>query len=409
MPQRYAAVDVRGLDKTFHIPRHHVTTLKERALHPFRRIEVEELHALRELSFQVLQGEFFGIAGRNGSGKSTLLKCLAGIYRADRGEIAIAGRLAPFIELGVGFSPNLAALDNVVINGVMMGLTPREARARFDEIIAFAELEEFLDLPLKNYSSGMQVRLAFSVMVQADADVLLIDEVLAVGDANFQRKCFDVFKRLHAEGKTIVLVTHDMATIERFADRALLLDHGDAIELGDPIAVGRRYYELNFGADVSDEPLRDTAAGAVIDKVWVADSSGEPVDAVAAGEPFEVNVLVDVYERIETPAIHVSLANDDGVHVFGATSEDGPGGGEPLEAGERVHLRITVENRLGSARYFIDCSVRSGAGDENILTYRSRARDFTVTGADGHGLVRLGHEVELERGVPSERGVEVRG
>src|SRR5687768_16684551 len=167
MPGRHAAVDVRDLSKTFRVPRQHMMTLKERALHPFRRADFDELRVLRGVSFQVREGEFFGIVGRNGSGKSTLLKCLAGIYAADAGEIRVAGRVAPFIELVVGFNPELTAHDNVAINGVMMGLSPAEARNRFDEVIAFAELEDFLDLKLKNYSSGMQVRLAFSLIVHS--------------------------------------------------------------------------------------------------------------------------------------------------------------------------------------------------------------------------------------------------
>ncbi len=187
VPSRPVAIEVRDLAKTFRIPVHQVSTLKERVLHPFARAEHEELEVLRGVSFDVGAGEFFGIVGRNGSGKSTLLKCLAGIYRADRGTIRAAGRVAPFIELGVGFNPDLTARDNVLINAVMMGLSPRQARARFDAIVAFAELERFLDLKLKNYSSGMQVRLAFSTMVHTEADVLLIDEVLAVGDAAFQQ------------------------------------------------------------------------------------------------------------------------------------------------------------------------------------------------------------------------------
>jgi len=226
MSQPHAAIEVEGLEKTFRVPKHHIHTMKERALHPFRRTEYDVYDVLRGVSFDIGSGEFFGIVGRNGSGKSTLLKCLAGIYKADDGRIRVAGRLAPFIELGVGFNPDLTALDNVVLNAVMMGLSPKEARERFDAVMAFAELEDFLDMKLKNYSSGMQVRLAFSVMVQVDADVLLIDEVLAVGDAAFQQKCFDVFYRLRDEGRTIVLVTHQMPIVEQFSHRALLLNDG---------------------------------------------------------------------------------------------------------------------------------------------------------------------------------------
>ncbi len=225
--QRPLAIQVEGLKKAFRIPTHRVDSLKERAVHPFAGRDFRELRALDGISFEIHQGEFFGIVGRNGSGKSTLLKLLASIYRADAGRIRMAGRLAPFIELGVGFNLELTARENVVLNGVMMGLTPKETRGRLDAVLDFAELEEFVDLKLKNYSSGMLVRLAFSMMMEADADILLIDEVLAVGDAAFQQKCADAFHEMKASGKTIVLVTHEMATVEDYCHRAMLIDDGD--------------------------------------------------------------------------------------------------------------------------------------------------------------------------------------
>src|SRR5215216_5638801 len=198
---RPVVIEARGVEKTFRIPQHKVDTFKERALHPFSRSEYRELRALRGISFDVHEGEFFGIVGRNGSGKSTLLKIMSSIYRADAGRIRMAGRLAPFIELGVGFNPELTARENVVLNGVMMGLSRREAGRRLDAVLEFAELEQFLELKLKNYSSGMMVRLAFAVMVQADADIMLIDEVLAVGDASFAQKCLEVFQEKRRSGK----------------------------------------------------------------------------------------------------------------------------------------------------------------------------------------------------------------
>ncbi|MGI8461087.1 MAG: ABC transporter ATP-binding protein, partial [Solirubrobacterales bacterium] len=174
------AIEVRGLSKSFRFPSHRKDTLKERALKPLSRPELRELHALRDISFDVGRGEFFGVVGRNGSGKSTLLKLLASIYRADRGDIRVAGDIAPFIELAVGFNLEFTAYENSLLNGVMMGLTRKEAEHRFDSVIDFAELEQYGDLKRKNYSSGMLTRLAFSLMVQVDADVMLIDEVLAV-------------------------------------------------------------------------------------------------------------------------------------------------------------------------------------------------------------------------------------
>ncbi len=239
-------VEVRDLDKTFRIPEHRIDSLKERAVRPLHAVQYRDLRALRGVSFDVHQGEFFGIVGRNGSGKSTLLKILASIYRADAGRVRMAGRVAPFIELGVGFNPELTARENGVLNGVLMGLTMREARRRLAAVIEFAELEDFVDLKLKNYSSGMMVRFAFSIMVQADADVMLIDEVLAVGDAAFAQKCMDVFYEKRRAGTTIVLVTHDMGTVQSLCHRAMLLHDGELRHIGSPEDTALRYYRLNF-------------------------------------------------------------------------------------------------------------------------------------------------------------------
>src|SRR4051794_8293585 len=304
--RRYAAIEVRDLAKTFRVPKQQIHTFKERALHPFRRQRHDELEVLRGISFDVLEGEFFGIVGRNGSGKSTLLKCLAGIYRADAGEIRVAGRLSPFIELGVGFNPDLTARENVVINAVMMGLTPREARARFDSIIAFAELEDFVDLKLKNYSSGMQVRLAFSVMVQAGSEILLIDEVLAVGDAAFQQRCFDEFRRLRDEGRTIVLVTHDMGTVDRFCHRAMLITDGEIEMIGDPRSVGQRYIERNFEGmtDTASEPAPEEAeagARAEVAEMWLENDAGMRIDSAPHGQRLRLHARIDVHRRVPEP------------------------------------------------------------------------------------------------------------
>jgi ABC-type polysaccharide/polyol phosphate transport system ATPase subunit len=283
------AVVVDDLSKRFKLPHQHYSTFKERALHPFRSRTFDTLHAVDHVSFDVAPGEFFGIVGRNGSGKSTLLKCLAGIYEADDGYTAINGRLSPFIELGVGFNPDLTARDNVIINAIMLGLTRREARERFDHIIAFAELEEFLDLKLKNYSSGMSVRLAFSVAIQVDADVLLVDEVLAVGDAAFQQKCFEQFHRLKDAGKTIVFVTHDMSAVERFCDRAILIERGRILAEDEPGTIARKYNEVNFGrlgiAEAEAGDRYGDHIAAEIAAAWFEDASGEHVPSIAQGDP----------------------------------------------------------------------------------------------------------------------------
>jgi ABC-type polysaccharide/polyol phosphate transport system ATPase subunit len=238
-----AAVEVAHVRKSFRLAHETRATLFEHFLHPLRRTTYEENRALADVTFDVREGEFFGIVGPNGSGKSTLLKLLAGIYRPDAGDVRIRGRLSPFIELGVGFNPELNARDNIALNGTLLGLTRRQLEARFDDIVAFAELERFLDQKLKNYSSGMQVRLAYSIAIQVDFDVLLLDEVLAVGDQAFQAKCFATFDRMREAGKTIVFVSHDLDAVARFCDRALLLRDGRVEAIGSAREVVESYRE----------------------------------------------------------------------------------------------------------------------------------------------------------------------
>lgn len=238
-------IDVQGLSKSFVIPSHRSESLKQRLLHhPLRGIEHRTLGVLDDVSFQVHQGEFLGVVGTNGAGKSTLLKTIAGTYQADHGSIKVAGTVAPLIELGVGFNPELSAHDNVILSGAMLGLSPDEARARFPSVIEFAGLQDFAELKLRNYSSGMRVRLAFAVMMHVNADVLLIDEVLSVGDTPFQERCNSALADLHREGKTILLVSHSMPKVRSTCDRAILLDRGQIAISGDPHAVALRYNEL---------------------------------------------------------------------------------------------------------------------------------------------------------------------
>jgi ABC-type polysaccharide/polyol phosphate transport system ATPase subunit/ABC-type polysaccharide/polyol phosphate export permease len=240
-----AAVAVEGVSKTFRLPHERRTSVKERAAQRFRPSARKVNHALDEVSFEVQPGEFFGIVGRNGSGKSTLLRCIAGIYDIDGGAVDVRGRLSPFVEFGVGFNREMTGRENALLSMVILGLSPAEARDRLDAVVDFAELDQFIDVKLKNYSSGMNVRLGFSVASQVDADVLLIDEVLAVGDASFQEKCFAEFDRLKRAGRTILFVTHDMAAIERFCDRAMLLDRGEVAAIGGPQQIAREYEEAN--------------------------------------------------------------------------------------------------------------------------------------------------------------------
>jgi len=236
-----AAIEVAELSKSFRIPHEQRTFLKEYFLHPFRRPTYERNDALKDVTFAVERGEFFGVIGANGGGKSTLLRILAGIYVPDSGVVQVRGLLSPFIELGVGFNLELTARDNIRMNGTLAGLTKRELDAKFGDILEFSELERFVDQKLKNYSSGMLVRLAYSIAIQIPFDVLLLDEVLAVGDEAFQEKCFATFDRFKEDGKTIVFVSHALDLVERFCDRVLLLRSGVVEALGPPQEVADLY------------------------------------------------------------------------------------------------------------------------------------------------------------------------
>jgi ABC-type polysaccharide/polyol phosphate transport system ATPase subunit len=405
-------VVVDRVSKRFRIPQERVHTLKERALHPFRRTGYEHLRALNDISFSVRHGEFFGIVGRNGSGKSTLLKCMAGIYKADQGEIYMDGRVATFIELGVGFNPDLVARDNIMLNAVMLGLSPAEARERVDEVIDFAELHEFTDLKLKNYSSGMQVRLAFSVMIQVDADILLIDEVLAVGDAAFQQKCFDEFHRLRDERKTILFVTHDMPSVNRFCDRAMLLERGDMRLLGDPDEITDQYIKVNFPQATLDAVVAEGNArpgqAAVIVEAWFEEEHGDRHEYLPQGRPCSFKALVAFNQEVDDPAFSVMLKDDEGANIFGTSTiwknEEATGHFMP---GDQAVFGVTFDNRLSAGRYFATVQVAQRGGGQVVLDKREKAATMVTTATrNTGGVVDLPHEVEVRRPVRGERPPE---
>lgn len=239
------AVSVKDLSKSFSIPHMRIDTMRGVVVNMLRRKNYESLRAVNGVSFEIETGEFVGILGRNGSGKSTLLRILAGIYEPDTGSVSVAGSVSPFLELGIGFNPELSGRDNIVLNGVILGMTRRDIQEHFDEIVEFSGLSGFMDQKLKYYSSGMQVRLAFSVLLHANREILLMDEVLAVGDEDFQKKCIQVFERYRQEQRTVILVSHDLDAIEKHCGRALLLDHGKLIAEGKPSDVVSLYHSYN--------------------------------------------------------------------------------------------------------------------------------------------------------------------
>jgi ABC-type polysaccharide/polyol phosphate transport system ATPase subunit len=418
--------------KRFEIPREQVSTLKERALHPFRRSQVDVLQALRGVSFQVAPGEFFGIVGRNGSGKSTLLKCLAGIYGVDSGSIYVNGRMSVFIELGVGFNPDLPARDNALLNGTMLGLSPSEARRRLDSVIDFAELGDFVDLKIKNYSSGMLVRLAFSVMIHVDAEILLIDEVLAVGDAAFQQKCFDEFERIRASGATVLFVTHDMGAVKRFCDRALLLEHGRPVTLGDPESVGNRYLELNFSEQARQaeaeaagdaqgepaaaepaqgEPVDEAAAepqrpgeparrregdgSAEILQAWFEDERGDRAETLPVGTRCTLAVSVRFNEPVRSPMFALTLNNSHRDNVLTLEGQPQDSARVDFRDGDVARFRISFQNVLAPDRYHLTTGVARRAG--SWMDRREAMLSIVVTGTHrSGGLVELPFELSVQ-------------
>src|SRR5215207_6656910 len=361
-----AMITATQVSKAFRLPHQRYSTLKERVLHPFASSTYDVLQALEDVSFDIKRGEFYGIVGRNGSGKSTLLKCLAGIYGIDRGEMEVTGRLSPFIELGVGFNPDLTARDNVLVNAIMLGLSRREAKRRFDNIIAFAELEDFVDLKLKNYSSGMSIRLCFSVAIQVDAEILLVDEVLAVVDASFQRKCYDEFGRMRDAGKTIVFVTHDMGAIERFCDRAMLLEEGRAPECR-------------------------------VRSAWIENEDGERIVSSFQGEVCRACMEVEFQAEIDYPVFTVTFRNDVRHVIFVATSAPhGPPGA--FGAGDRAVVRLTFVNWLAPSRYALTPAVTTWDPDYRVVDQREDLASLIVE-APRHtgGATDLPTELEITR------------
>ncbi len=361
------------------------------------------LSVLEDISFDVHRGEVFGVVGPNGAGKSTLLKLIAGIYPIDRGRIRVAGRVAPLIELGVGFRPELPARENIMINGVMMGLTRAEAKRRTDEIIEFAELEDFTDLRLKNYSSGMRGRLGFAVMSHVDADILLIDEILSVGDKAFRDKCGNVIASMRAGGRTVVLVSHEMGSINRHCDRALLLHERQVHRIGEPEEVANAYLAVNTRKRWTAEARTDEGSDAaeVTALRFVGADGTQPT--LPGRAPIEAEAEIELRRPLRTPEVRFAVLDPGGRPLYVAPPR-------PLEPGlDRVSGRFRVaariENRLAAGRYALMCRVAEPE-DENGEGLRSLGRwlTFAIEGPDEPGsVISVESEIDVEaEGVTAE-------
>lgn len=399
---RPRAIEVRDLTKTFSVPTARrsggpLAGLRSGRQHRNRGA----LEVFRGISFDVGRGEFFGVVGRNGCGKSTLLALLAGVYRADGGSVRVAGRLAPMLELGLGFNPALAARDNVLLNAVMLGLTPREARRRSDEVIEFAGLTDFVEMPIRNYSSGMKVRLGFAVMVSVDADVLLIDEVLAVGDAEFQERCGDAFVQMHREGKTVVLVTHSMSAVTGYCERAMLLHNGSVDTIGAPDRVAERYYEVNLSAILArpDNTLPEMSSHivsaiaepkALLDDCEVIDDAGLPIGHLQPPVPIKLRALIAVERELADLGFVVRIAAADGRVMFVSDRVTAPAPGE-VRPGNTLEVTMEIENLLPAGRHTVFYDVFDG----EVPAGPTRISRLEIDGDDHAGGMRLPHRATM--------------
>lgn len=392
-------IQCANVSKTFRIPTVPYRSLRGRVLHPLARAEYNEFKALSDVSFSVERGEFFGIVGRNGSGKSTLLKVLAGIYRPDVGSVNVRGTLAPFIELGVGFNEELSARDNVFINGSLLGLSRRDLQRSYDSIVEFAELEDFMDLKLRNFSSGMQTRLAFSIAIESGAEILLIDEVLAVGDERFQTKCFAVFHERKRRGDTVVFVSHDMGAVQQFCDRAMLLECGSEVLTDDPNSVARAYHTVNMQGHTSDgSRLSDAAAGGEVVEITASRINGdirEPTVAdgselvsVRHGDDLEITVELLTRIPLRDPVVQIKIANRLGMRVLATDSRALSLTAPAMEGETGTILVLSAPNLLAAGIHWMSVEVHASDG-----TMLAEARDViqfdVVANSESGGAVDL--------------------
>jgi ABC-type polysaccharide/polyol phosphate transport system ATPase subunit len=358
-----------------------------------RRARYRQFDALKGVSFEIPEGTTFGLIGENGSGKSTLLKCIAKILRPERGTITTSGKISALLELGAGFHPELSGRENVYLNGAILGLSKKQLDARFDDIVAFAGLEEFIDSPVKNYSSGMYVRLGFSVAINVDPDILLVDEVLAVGDEAFQRKCSEKFAELKHRGKTIVVVSHALGTMRTLCDQLALLEHGNLVDVG---AAGEIIDE--YVSDVHEDRVLDGDHGVRwgsgegrIERIELLDSRQQSTSTVRTGESVTFRLHYSVDQPLDKPVFGLAVYTLEGVHVTGPNTRDAGVLPDQLEGTGFVDL---VVDRLPLLRGVYDVSVAlSDHALMHVYDSRHLAFRFDVElgeAAEEFGVVSMG-------------------
>jgi ABC-type polysaccharide/polyol phosphate transport system ATPase subunit len=416
------AIALENVSKSYRLwgRRSQFATLKSALLKRDLQLAPEQMvPALKDLSFEIHRGEAFGVIGRNGSGKSTLLKIISGILKPTRGTMTVNGRIAALIELGAGFHPEITGRENIYINGIMLGLTRRDIDQRFDRIVEFAGIGEFLDQPVKTYSSGMYVRLGFAVAVHVDPDVLLIDEVLAVGDEEFSARCIAKIQEMKFRGVTLVFVTHQLDQVRNLCDRALWLDHGMLEAIGDPMRVVDAYLqEVSSGAAASSPPEEDggtkpaapqeTKPDANEEERWgsgeillkhvaLTDPRGRELVAIGAGTPVTIDIDVEVRAPQEDFVFGLGIYHADGSCVYGTNTDVEGYAPQLLDANARIRF-VMPSLDLVAGTYRVDAAVHTRNG--RAFDYRRNVIRFVV-GSRVHdvGVYRPKHEWRFEGGI----------
>ena len=372
-----AIVEISKLTKSFKIPLEASSGVKQQLINILKgRKGYRVFTPLKDISFTINEGDFFGIVGRNGSGKSTLLKTIAGIYTPNGGSVKVHGSLVPFIELGVGFNPELTGRENIFLNGALLGFSHEEMESMYSAIVEFAELEDFMEERLKNYSSGMQVRLAFSIAIRAHADILLLDEVLAVGDEAFQKKCYSYFDKLKREKRTVILVTHDMAAVERFCTKAVFIEDGHVKMIGKPYRIAAAYSRSNSQNYDQTTGLNGDNEGAVPFKIVLRGTDGKEKTMY----DFEETMTVDLsWQQKGVKHVGVAIFRENGEYVYGPNTYQ-----EKTSAIKDQTARYTVKLNLNEGRYFIKAGLM-GVNDTKVIAFIEEGPFFSVQRDYGHG------------------------
>ena len=372
-----AIVEISKLTKSFKIPLEASSGVKQQLINILKgRKGYRVFTPLKDISFTINEGDFFGIVGRNGSGKSTLLKTIAGIYTPNGGNVKVHGSLVPFIELGVGFNPELTGRENIFLNGALLGFSHEEMESMYSAIVEFAELEDFMEERLKNYSSGMQVRLAFSIAIRAHADILLLDEVLAVGDEAFQKKCYSYFDKLKREKRTVILVTHDMAAVERFCTKAVFIEDGHVKMIGKPYRIAAAYSRSNSQNYDQTTGLNSDNEGAVPFKIVLRGTDGKEKTMY----DFEETMTVELsWQQKGVKHVGVAIFRENGEYVYGPNTYQ-----EKTSAIKDQTARYTVKLNLNEGRYFIKAGLM-GANDTKVIAFIEEGPFFSVQRDYRHG------------------------